>query len=199
MRAVGIKLVHKGEWISLYEITYKDDCGNTKVYEMVSKYGTLRNPTELSLDNLGNTAIAVVMAVFNKDMSRILLSKEFRMGVNQYVYNFPAGLREPGESIQESASRELMEETGLHVIDVLRHLKSTFTCAPVTDDVTDFIVLRADGEIRDSQDINEEIHPAWYSKEEVIKLINSNETMFAGRTQAFCYMWASSNMTADDF
>lgn len=199
MRAVGVKLVHKGEWISLYEITYKDDCGNTKVYEMVSKYGTFRNPTELSLDNIGNTAIAVVMVVFNKDMSKILLNKEFRMGVNQYIYNFPAGLREPGESPGNTVRRELKEETGLEVVEVLRYLKPSFTCAPVTDDVTDFVVLRADGELRDSQDINEEIHPSWYSKEEITELLSNNKTMFAGRTQAFCYMWASSNMNMNDF
>lgn len=190
MKATSISKVYTGEWLSLYKITYEDGHGNTKVYEMVSKKGTLRNPVELQLNEIGTESIAVIMAVFNNDMTKLLLSKEFRMGVNQYIYSFPAGLKEKGETISSAASRELKEETGLEVIDIIDCLEPTFTCAPVTDDLTDFVMIRAKGEPRDSKDINEEIHSKWYTKAEVRELLQSNEVRFAGRTQAFCYMWA---------
>ena len=177
----------------MYEIEYKDDVGNTKTYEMVSKVGSKRNPKMLTLDDIGSKSIAVVMAVFNNDMTKILLSKEFRLGVNQYVQSFPAGLREDGESIYDAAKRELYEETGLELVEVERHLFSTFTCAPVTDDVTDFIVVRAEGNLRDSDNIIEEIHSEWLSKQDVLNLILSGTVKFAGRAQAFCYLWAASN------
>lgn len=193
MRATGIKKVYTGSWLAMYEIEYKDDLGNTKTYEMVSKVGSKRNPKMLTLDDIGSKSIAVVMAVFNNDMTKILLSKEFRLGVNQYVYSFPAGLREDGESIYDAAKRELYEETGLELVEVERHLFSTFTCAPVTDDITDFIVVRAEGNLRDSDNIIEEIHSEWLSKQEVLNLILSGTVKFAGRAQAFCYLWAASN------
>ena len=199
MKAVKIEKVRTGEWISMYKITYQDEFGNSKVYEMVSKRGTLRNPEDLKLSDIGNDVIAVVMAVFNRTFDKILLCKEFRMGVNQCIYNFPAGLREPGESPGDTIRRELKEETGLKVIEVLRYLKPSFTCAPVTDDITDFVVVRADGELKDSKDINEEIHPIWCSKEEVMELMYSNDVKFAGRTQAFCYLWAISDLGMNDF
>ena len=116
MKATGIKKVYTGSWLAMYEIEYKDDLGNTKTYEMVSKVGSKRNPKMLTLDDIGSKSIAVVMAVFNNDMTKILLSKEFRLGVNQYVYSFPAGLREDGESIYDAAKRELYEETGLELV-----------------------------------------------------------------------------------
>lgn len=193
MKPISVEKAYTGEWLSVYKITYRDNHGNTKVYEMVSKRGTLRNPGTLDIYSIGNKSIAVVMAVFNSDMSKILLCKEFRMGVNQYIYNFPAGLKEPGESSEDAASRELKEETGLDTVEIVKTLEPTFTCAPVTDDVTDFVILKASGDIRDSDNVNEEIHSHWYTKSEVIKLLSSGGIKFAGRTQAFCYMWAMCN------
>lgn len=198
VRAIGIEKVYTGEWLSMYKVTYMNQHGEAKAYEMVSKHGTTMNPGDLSLEDIGHETTAVVMAVFNHDMSKILLCKEFRMGVNQYIYNFPAGLREPGESPGDAVRRELKEETGLEVIEVLRYLKPSFTCAPVTDDVTDFIMLRAQGELRNSEDANEEIHPIWCSKQEVIELLYDNNIKFAGRTQAFCYLWANSDLCVND-
>lgn len=194
MEPISVEKTYTGEWLSMYKVTYRDNDGNTKVYEMVSKSGTLRNPGLLDIDSIGNKSIAVVMAVFNSDMSKILLCKEFRMGVNQYIYNFPAGLKEPGESSEDAAIRELKEETGLDTVEITRTLEPTFTCAPVTDDVTDFVILKAFGNIRDSNNVNEEIHSQWYTKTEAMELLNNSKIKFAGRTQAFCYMWAMSNL-----
>ena len=40
----------------------------------------------------------------------VLLQKEFRMATNNWVYNFPAGLIDEGETPEEAAIRELKEE-----------------------------------------------------------------------------------------
>ena len=194
MRAIGIKKIHTGKWISYYEISYENEEGKAKTYEIVSKKGTHRNPEELTLSNLGKDYIAVAMVAFNEDMSKLLLSKEFRMGVSQYIYNFPAGLKESNETLFEAATRELKEETGLDVIGTIYQLEPTFTCAPVTDDLVDFIIVKATGEIQDSTNINEEIHSKWYSKQEIRSLIEDKSIKFASRTQAFCYLWANSKM-----
>ena len=37
----------------------------------------------------------------------------FRYPLNEYIYELPAGLIDPGESIKETAIREMKEETGL--------------------------------------------------------------------------------------
>ena len=48
---------------------------------------------------------------------KILLNKEFRLALGDWVYNFPAGLIDEGEEPIESARRELKEETGIIVQD----------------------------------------------------------------------------------
>lgn len=191
MKAKEIRLVHRGEYLVYYEIDYSDEYGNIKTYEIVSKAGCKKLKTpELTLDTIGNNVCAVVMLVFNRDHSKMLLSKEFRMGVNQYVINSPAGMIDAGETMEEAARRELKEETGLDLVKVIDSLNVTFTCAPVTDDATGMLIVEADGEITGSDSIFEEIHSKWYSKQEVIELLNNDDIKFAGRTQAYAYAWA---------
>ena len=40
---------------------------------------------------------AVVIVTFNEKFDKILLEKEFRLPVGDYIYNFPAGLMEDGQ------------------------------------------------------------------------------------------------------
>lgn len=191
MRANSVKLIHKGEFLSYYEIQYIDESGVTKTYEMVSKTGNRHSNTEdLTLDTIGKNIQAVILLTFNQDHSKMLISKEFRLGVNQYVYNEVAGLIDPGETPDEAAARELYEETGLKLTRIIKTLKPTFTCAPVTDDLTYLIICEAEGEITGSDNIMEEIHSKWYTKDEVKQLLESDAVKFAGRMQAFAYMWA---------
>ena len=82
MEAVNIKKNYEGEYLSYYTLSYKLPDDSIKQYEMVSKKGTLRNPTELTFDNIGKETNAVVLLIFNQDHTKMLLSKEFRLGVN---------------------------------------------------------------------------------------------------------------------
>ncbi len=45
---------------------------------------------------------------------RVVLVRQLRYPINAYVYEFPAGLVDEGESPQEAAVREYREETGFH-------------------------------------------------------------------------------------
>ena len=51
-----------------------------------------------------------VIALTKED--KLLLVRQFRFGVNDFTWELPAGLIDPGESIEEAARRELEEETG---------------------------------------------------------------------------------------
>lgn len=56
----------------------------------------------------------------------------------------------------------------------------------------DLLIVIADGNIVNSKDINEEIYANWYSKSDILSLIDNKKEKFASRNQAFCYMWAIS-------
>ena len=66
-----------------YTLNYTNSEGGEKIYEMVSNFD-YDGPEEL-----GERAAGVVIVGWKKD--RILLCREFRMGVNHFVYNLPAG------------------------------------------------------------------------------------------------------------
>lgn len=53
----------------------------------------------------------VVVVAFTQDM-RVVVFEQFRPGPERVVLNFPGGSIEPGQSPEDAAVRELLEETG---------------------------------------------------------------------------------------
>ncbi len=52
----------------------------------------------------------IILPVLKSD--QIILIKQYRAAINDYIYEVPAGVVEPGESVRDAARRELIEETG---------------------------------------------------------------------------------------
>lgn len=180
-----IQLVSPGKYLNKYELTYETAHGGQKIYELVS-----HNPA-LTSDAIGREETAVVLLVFDQSHEHILLGREFRMGVNCYVMNNIAGFIDAGEITEQAAARELKEETGLKLTKVLDVLPSSFTCAPVTDMTTTLVVCEAEGTLADSDDPNEEVQPMWLDRESVESMLRDPACKFAGRAQAFAYMWVN--------
>jgi 8-oxo-dGTP pyrophosphatase MutT (NUDIX family) len=96
--------------ITRYDVDYITSEGNPKTYEMIS-----RNRNIGTLEELQNRkADSVILILTDVSGEHILVSREYRMAMAQWIYNFPAGLIDPGENPEESARRELWEETGLN-------------------------------------------------------------------------------------
>lgn len=119
---------------------------------------------------------------------RILLNREFRMATGRFVYNFPAGLIDEGETPQESARRELKEETGLDLLAIEDFIGESYSAVGFSNEKNVCVVGVAGGEFAPSSSIVEEIQAGWYTKEEVRNLLKTEP--FAARSQAYCYMWS---------
>lgn len=53
------------------------------------------------------------MAILNKPTGpELLLQKQWRPPINQIVIEIPAGMVDAGETVEQTAERELKEETG---------------------------------------------------------------------------------------
>ena len=50
---------------------------------------------------------------YGEKMDKLVLIRQYRYPLGDYVYEFPAGLIEPGEDMRQAAIREMYEETGL--------------------------------------------------------------------------------------
>lgn len=185
MEYQGIRKVHEGKFITRYDVDYVTAEGNPKTYEIIS-----RNRNIQTLDDLQNkTPNAVVMVLTDESGERILVNREYRMAMAQWIYNFPAGLIDPGESAEESAKRELWEETGLRLMRIDDVLDNSYSAVGFSNERNVCVFGVAEGEFHKSTSDAEEITPGWYTKEEIKQLLRTEP--FAARTQAYCYAWAN--------
>lgn len=184
MKFIGIEKKQEGKYITRYDLTYETVDYKTKVYEMISRNKNLKSQEELA----DHPADAVVLIMHDEAGERVLLNKEFRMACGGFVINFPAGLIDPGETYEESAARELREETGLRLIRISDVMGESFSAIGFSNEKNICVVGVAEGEFAPSTSTVEEIEAGWYTKEEVRELLKKEH--FAARTQAYCYMWS---------
>lgn len=184
MKYISVEKIHEGKFISRYNVTYETEDNKIKVYEMIS-----RNKNIDSFEAIKNNKTdAVVLIMHDKAGERVLLNREFRMATGEFVYNFPAGLIDEGESFEESAKRELYEETGLTLISIDDVMYESYSAVGFSNEKNICVVGIADGDFAPSTSTYEEIEAGWYTKEEVKNLLRNN--LFAARTQCYCYLWA---------
>ena len=185
MKYLGIRKILEGRFITRYDVDYVTAEGNPKTYEMISRDGNIQ-----TLEDLQNkTPNAVVMILTDESGERILVNREYRMAMAQWIYNFPAGLIDPGESAEESAKRELWEETGLRLMRIDDVLDNSDSAVGFSNERNVCVFGVAEGEFHKSTSDAEEITPGWYTKEEIKQLLRTEP--FAARTQAYCYAWAN--------
>ena len=96
IKIIEKKSVWEGRFLRLALTTYIDS------------YGTIREWESFERVNCKGI-VAVVPVTDNKE---VLLTRQFRPPVNGYVIEFPAGLNDRGDTLEEAAKRELLEETG---------------------------------------------------------------------------------------
>ncbi|MCQ2533204.1 MAG: NUDIX hydrolase [Clostridia bacterium] len=183
MKFIGMEKVHDGRFIKRYNLFYETELGNKKTYEMIS-----RRDLESFEDLTNSHSEAVVLIIHDAENSKVLLSKEYRMAVGGFVYNFPAGLIDPGESLEVAAKRELWEETGLNLTSIKDIWPEAYSAVGFANEKSQVIVGTAEGDFKPSTSDLEEIEAGWYTKSDVLELMK--EGNFAARTQAYCALWA---------
>ena len=62
-------------------------------------------------------------------------------------YGFPAGLVDAEESVEEAVRRELMEETGLKLTQIIKRSPVLYSSAGMTDESVSIVYVECEGEV----------------------------------------------------
>lgn len=107
-KIISVEKLESGKWIQTRIINYTDPTGKLREWEMAVR--TTRTETT------GIDAVSILAFLKYPDAStnktEIVLTKQFRPPTGKVVVELPAGLIDPEESVESTATRELYEETG---------------------------------------------------------------------------------------
>lgn len=179
--------VRDGKYLKSYELTYRNKAGREKKYEMVSRRELL------GIDDVGGKPSGVSIVATCRD--RLLLLREFRMGINREVYNLCAGMLEQDETIEDCIVRELYEETGLRVKEIKRILPPSFAAVAISDTTTYIAFVEVEGNFEDHTSENEQIVAKFYTRDEVKYLIENEP--FSSRAQMAAYFFSENKGLGD--
>jgi len=112
MSSVGkIEKKTSNRFLSFYEMEAIHRDGSVSPYYMVSRIG---NTDQLKAVARHNRPDGVILyGVYGEKKDKVVLIRQYRYPIANYVYEFPAGLVEEGEDLLVSGQREMFEETGL--------------------------------------------------------------------------------------
>ncbi|WAW15771.1 NUDIX hydrolase [Peptostreptococcus equinus] len=166
-------------FLNVYEVIYLDKFKNEKKWVLASRkkiddYKKLINKEEC------RKVDAVVIVGENIDEQGIVLIKEFRAPINDYIYSLPAGLVDNDEDIYETAIREMKEETGLNVVQIDKEKSCQYSYASVgmSDESLSIVYATVDGKISDEYlEESEDIQAIYVDKEKAIELLRSDENI----------------------
>jgi ADP-ribose pyrophosphatase len=169
----------ESKFLSLYDAEYKNKKGNEKHWIIASRknYETLKaqlaGEKEEALD-------AVIIAAFHKETKSLVIIRQFRIPINNYVYEIPAGLLDGDESIETAVRRELKEETGLSLIGINyeKTKNKVYVSTGMTDESVAMVYCTCEGTISNEYlEVDEDIEAILMSQEEVRELLKKDLKM----------------------
>lgn len=180
MKFIKLEKIKDGKYLKNYELTYLNKAGNEKKYEIVSRK-ELEN-----IEDIGRRVSGISIAAIRD--GKLLLLKEFRMGINKFIYNLCAGMIEDGETLEECVARELYEETGLKLIKIIDILPASYAAVAISDIKTHIVFVEAEGDFEDHTSDNEMIEAGFFDRSQVEQLLKTEE--FSSRAQIIAYFYA---------
>ena len=179
--------------VRISNITTLADTKYLKLYnaDYINKKGDLRNwsiASRKDLETIKNKFFrgeedkidAVVIVAKHITEDKLVVIRQFRVPINGYVIELPAGLIDNNESFEDAVKRELKEETGLDLIsiDYKNTKERVYVSVGMTDESVALVQCTCDVDVSsDNLEDDEDIEVIMVSKEEARQLIDSNENI----------------------
>ena len=173
----GIQKLSDNKFLNLFHLDALSYSGKKFDYYFVSR----RKESKLKLLTKDiNSEGVVIYPVLKNEPDKIVLIRQYRYPLDDYLYELPAGLIDEGETPQQSAVREMKEETGLDFTvytggnDAYR--RPFFMGPGFTDESCNAVFGFAQGEInRDTMEDTETIQVIIVDKMEAARILKEEK------------------------
>ncbi len=129
-----------------------------KIYDLIRENITLNNGVTTDVDMIRHPGATAIVPILGKN--EVIMIKQYRHSIGDYILEIPAGTCEPGEAPVLCAKRELTEETG-YAADSLEKLGEIVTVPGYSDERIHIFLatdLKKDIQKLDEDEIIEVIH-----------------------------------------
>lgn len=132
-----IGVIHQrthNSFLNFYELEAIHRDGQRSPYYVASRAKETSQLKAVSGKNAPDGVI--IYGVYGPQRDKVVLIRQYRYPLGDYVYEFPAGLVEPGEDLLAAGQRELYEETGLTFtpVEAGAYSRPFFTTVGMTDE-----------------------------------------------------------------
>ena len=115
-QVVSVTPVASTKWLALETLNWTDEEGKPRQWDSATRTTKQKDDNNVNSSPSSADAVAIIPLLRHKDgragTVETLLVEQYRPPVRQTTVEFPAGLIDKGESIENAALRELREETG---------------------------------------------------------------------------------------
>ena len=121
-------------FLNYYELEAVHRDGSVSPYYMASRAKDVSQLKAVTHENKPDGVI--LYGVYGEQKDKVVLIRQYRYPLGDYVYEFPAGLVEEGEEMGAAGIREMYEETGLTFtpVDAGCCSRPFFTTVGMTDE-----------------------------------------------------------------
>ena len=129
------QLLYQGIWSNLVELRYEDEKKQIRKWE--------------GLHRKNNAEAVIIIAKMEPSQSYIII-RQFRPPTDSYLLEFPAGLIDKGETRDQTAIRELSEETG-YVGEVEKISPRLYSSPGILSEAVSFVHMKVDEKLSENQ------------------------------------------------
>jgi ADP-ribose pyrophosphatase len=185
MEIVHVEQLTNQKWLNLFAASYRD--GDREGRWVFAS----RKSKPYVGANRADAAIIVPILLAPDQPPRLVLEKEYRVPIGDYVYAFPAGMLEEGEDIEATVRREMLEETGLDVVRIKRVTPPLYSSAGLTDETAAlvFVDVRATPGSKPKLDGMEDIEVILLDYDQVCRMCDNTTVRFDTRAWTVLYMY----------
>lgn len=172
-----INTLAQTKFLNLYEAEYINKLGENKKWTIASR----KNKQEIDdkfFQGKKDKIDAVVIIPRHIEENKLVIIKQFRVPLNDFVIELPAGLIDGNETFEETVKRELKEETGLDLvnIDYNKTIEKTYASVGMTDESFALVSCNCKGKVSlENLGADEEIEVKLITKEEGREILKSGQ------------------------